>query len=492
MEYRSSRLYYVIFGALVTCAIAVISMLLTVSCGRGLQLPRHQDPGARIYTSFVKQLGNVTIGAAAGGNDIASATARDNNSGAIYVTGSTDGSLAEANAGNFDVFVAKFDSTGSHLWTTQLGNVTVGAAASGFDSAFAIALDSAGNVYLAGATPGSIGEANAGGDDVLVVKIDSSGAVQWTKQLGNVTVGAGASNSDTANTVAVDNSGNIYVAGQTFGNLGEVNGGSFDAFVSKLDSSGNLLWTTQFGSVTVGAGAAGGEAFSAATVDSSGNVYLTGYASDAFAEANAGMRDVIVAKLDTNGVPQWTRQYGNVSIGASASSEDFGYAIALDSSNNVVISGSTTGSLAEANAGNADAFISRLDNAGNIVWTRQLGNVTLGAAASGTDFPTGLALDASNNIYVSGNTDGSLGEANGGNEDLFAIKFDSAGTYQWIRQFGAATVGANASGADRHAGMAIDSDGCTYIGARTTGSLFETNAGSQDVALIKLKPDGSL
>jgi len=101
------------------------------------------------------------------------------------------------------------------------------------DYANGVATDSSGNVYVTGGTKGGLdGNTSAGDTDLFVIKYNSSGTKQWTKQLGT-------SGDDYANGVAVDSSGNVYVAGDTYGGLdGNNNAGNNDIFVVKYNSSG--------------------------------------------------------------------------------------------------------------------------------------------------------------------------------------------------------------------------------------------------------------
>ena len=149
-------------------------------------------------------------------------------SGNVYVTGGTKGGLdGNTSAGNTDLFVIKYDSSGTKQWTKQLGS-------SGRDSANGIAIDSSGNLYVAGITYGGLDwNTNSGANDLFVVKYNSSGTKQWTEQLGTPS-------SDAANAVATDSSGNVYVVGVTYGVLGEKNIGNSDLFVVKYNSDGVL------------------------------------------------------------------------------------------------------------------------------------------------------------------------------------------------------------------------------------------------------------
>ncbi len=169
-------------------------------------------------------------------NDYAYGVATDS-SGNVYVTGSTYRSLdGNTSAGNADLFLVKYNSSGTKQWTKQLGS-------SSDDYANGIVTDSSGSVYVTGTTYGGLdGNTSAGNADLFVVKYNSSGTKQWTKQLGTPST-------DTANGVTTDSSGNVYVAGGTYGGLdGNSGSGGNDFFVVKYNSSGTKQWTKQLGS----------------------------------------------------------------------------------------------------------------------------------------------------------------------------------------------------------------------------------------------------
>ena len=111
-------------------------------------------------------------------------------------------------------------------FTQQLGTSSV-------DWANGVATDSSGNVYVAGDTFGGLDGTNAGSWDLFVVKYNSSGTKQWTKQFGTST-------SDSANGVATDSSGNVFVTGTTGGGLdNNTSAGDNDVFLVKYDPNGN-------------------------------------------------------------------------------------------------------------------------------------------------------------------------------------------------------------------------------------------------------------
>ena len=396
---------------------------------------------------WVTQLGETTKGFVGGDNSQYEAcySIAVDSSDNVYCAGYTSGALGEAHGGESDVFVMKLDSSGSIQWVTQLGETTkgfVGGDNSQDEACYSIAVDSSDNVYCAGSTSGALGEANGeaqgGTYDAFVMKLDSSGSIQWVTQLGETTkgfVGGDNSQDDSCYSIAVDSSDNVYCAGDTYdGALGEAQGGGYDAFVMKLDSSGALQWVTQLGETTkgfVGGDNSQRESCNSIAMDSSDNVYCAGSTSGALGEANRGEEDAFVMKLDSSGSIQWVTQLGETTkgfVGGDNSQEDSCRSIAVDSSDNVYCAGSTTGALGEANGGNYDAFVMKLDSSGALQWVTQLGETTKGFFDGGmgdnsqSDFCNSIAVDSSDNVYCAGSTSGALGEAHGGGADLFVMK----------------------------------------------------------------------
>src|SRR5207245_1868305 len=151
-----------------------------------------------------------------------------------YVAGFARGTFSgQSNAGQEDAYLRKFDLSGNTVWTREFGT-------SSSDEAMGVGVDSSG-VYVAGITNGTLpGQTSAGAQDAFARKYDTSGNVVWTQQFGT-------SSADQATGVAVDATG-IYVVGFTTGTFaGQTSAGGQDAFVRKLDVSGNAIWTRQFG-----------------------------------------------------------------------------------------------------------------------------------------------------------------------------------------------------------------------------------------------------
>src|SRR5215207_785326 len=178
--------------------------------------------------------------------------------GSVYTSGYTQGSLAAPNAGGslgFDVLVTKYNSAGNLVWTRQLSS-------SGDEESFGLSADRLGNVFVAGYTTGNLAGTNAGGDDAFIARYDAGGNLIWTRQLGS-------GGQERASSVASDGIGNAYVAGVTAGSLAGGSSGSTDAFLFKLDVTGNIVWQRQFGT-------SGFDGIDGLAADALGNIYFSG------------------------------------------------------------------------------------------------------------------------------------------------------------------------------------------------------------------------
>jgi hypothetical protein len=338
---------------------------------------------------------------------------------------------------------------GQVLWTRQFGS-------NAGDWAKSVALDASGNVIVAGYTGGSLAGGNAGLTDAFVRKYDPNGSVLWTRQFGSIDI-------DWASGVAVDASGNVLVVGATYGSLAGGNAGEEDAFVRKYDPNGNELWTRQFGS-------SAWDWAHAVAVDASANVLVAGQTFGSIASANAGSADAFVRKYDADGNELWSRQFGNTA-------SEWARGVAVDASGNVLVAGETSGSLAGGNAGGIDAFVRKYDPNGTVLWTRQFGS-------SGHESSRGVAVDASGNVLVAGETSGSLAGGSAGGIDAFVRKYDPNGTVLWTRQFGS-------SADDVAHGVAVGASGSVHVAGSTQGSLAGGGAGGHDAFVRAFDADGS-
>ena len=377
--------------------------------------------------------------------DTANAVAVDSQ-GYVYTVGTTAGSLDNQVAtGHNDVFLTKHDAAGRVVYTRMLGSA---ADANGT----AISIDANDNVIVAGQAFGKLtptqGSSNAGVADSFITKFSSNGEEQWTKQLS-------AYNTDGATSLAIDLSGNVFVAGFTYGNLdgGNSSSGARDAYFLKLDSKGKQLYSQQFGT-------AGDDVASAVTVDAGGHVYVAG--------VNNGRG--FVRRYDDAGnsaALAWTKDVGSVGIDGNIAG------IAVDSNGDPIVTGTSSNNALSATVihaltGGADGFAMKLDaTTGADQWVSYMGGL-------GNDTVHGMVLDsATNQIYLTGETDNVLpGETDQpGAVDGFLARFDSAGTVDYAKQFGA-------SSSHRGMGIAFDPNGTNSLSrlGLPEGALFPTES----------------
>jgi hypothetical protein len=372
--------------------------------------------------------GNLLWARRAGGEaeDIASASAVDSSTN-CYVTGwflSTNaafGSFTLTNCGSADMFLAKYDSSGSVMWVRDAGGI-------GFDAATSVAADPSGNLYVTGlfystnAIFGSISLTNAGQQDVFVAKYDSAGNVLWARR-------AGGTSFDSAFAVATDGAGSVFIAGNFFSPIASfgpgmslTNSGEDDVFLAKYDANGGVLWARQVN------GAGNDYAYGLA-VEPGGNVYLAGNFfsqvltfGKGIALTNNGFNDAFVAKYSPSGEPLWARKAGGTS-------DDYGYAVALDSATNIYLAGNYYSTNANfsgvllTNAGSHEAYVARYDSTGALLWARRAGG-------GGADSASGLAIDVAGNCHLTGyfgsnSVFSGVTLASAGNKDAFVAHLNS-------------------------------------------------------------------
>ena len=156
---------------------------------------------------------------------------------------------------------------------------------------------------------------------------------------------------------------------------------------------------------------------SGVTTDSSGNIYVTGETFGGGFDGNTNIDlSFFLVKYNSSGIKQWTKQLG---------SSSFGEGVSTDSSGNIYVTGSTEGRFdGNTNIGEIDIFLVKFNSSGKKQWTKQLGT-------SDNDSGESVTTDSSDNIYVTGWTQGGLdGNKNSGKDDIFLVKYDSSGTKQ--------------------------------------------------------------
>jgi hypothetical protein len=300
--------------------------------------------------------------------------------GNVYVTG----------AGPDGFQTVKFDTNGTALWARSYRDNT-----NGYSQANAIALGPDGSVYVAGAARGSNND-----QDFATVKYDANGDELWA-----VVYDYGGY--DQAFALAVDAEGNAYVTGS--GSTAPYS--TIDAITIKYDNAGTQLWVAQYD------GPDGGEDVPAAiTVDSAGNVYVTGYTIEANTIAYYQIGDYITIKYNPDGEQLWAAIHDGPST-----ADDRAKAIAVDPSGNVYVTGSHSYNYS-VNSGTTvyydyDYATIKYNPDGQRLWL-----AVYNGKRPSPDVPTDLKLDAAGNVYVTGTSE------NG----IVTVKYDNAGHEQWI------------------------------------------------------------
>ena len=325
-------------------------------------------------------------------SDTATSVALDLN-GNVYLAGATAGALgSQGHFGGEDGFIRKLSPDLMETWTVQFGSGENEKVAS-------LAVDGEGNVYVAGGTEGALpGVSSSGGVDAFVGKHGPDGREVWMAQFGS-------SAEDEAAGVAVDAEGNVYVAGQTGGRLPDQDSrGRTDIFLRKYDSSGQEVWTVQFGTVE-------DDWASEVVLDAEGNVYVVGVTGGELpGQESSGDDDAFIRKYDTEGRADWTAQLGSNKV-------DEIVGVALVQSRGIYVAGWTMGVIeGTSSAIGGDAFLSRYDLSGQEQWVIQF-------VTPEFDWATGIAVDAAGEILVVGRTNSTLpGQNRAGSTDVFIVQ----------------------------------------------------------------------
>jgi hypothetical protein len=377
------------------------------------------------------------------------------------ITGSVNfgGGLLTSTAG-YDTFIAQVDSSGGYKWAKMFGNgMLVGANS--------VAVDSSGNVAVAGVFQGSVSFGGPmltaiGKEDVFVVEYDPNGTYLWGKNFG------AAGEDQGLDTVAVDPSGNVLIAGEGASmNLG---GGALTGFfIGKFTSAGTYSWSKAFATPH------STESTPKLAVDRSGNVILAGsfVTTVNFGGGiltSAGSFDVFVAKFDSSGVYQWGKQYGDSGAAANA--------VATDACGNIFVTGAFGGSInfgtgtLTADPTVENIFLAKIDASGKGVWADPFAGSGVytfgsgpGSVAVGSAGDPVLICPLTGSVNLGGGVLSSVGETS-----PIIAGFSPTGSYRWAYT-GGATSTAVASGAQ---GVATSAGGAVVVG--TFGAAGKTLA----------------
>ena len=303
------------------------------------------------------------------------------------------------------------------------------------DVAQAIAVDASGNVYVTGYSWG-----NGSNYDYATIRYSAAGDTVWVRRYNGP-----QNNWDQAHALALDGSGNIYVTGESRGLIS-----SPDYATIKYYPNGDTAWLRRYN----GTGNAVDNAYAIA-VDASANVYVTGASAD-----TTFTFDYATIKYNSNGGTAWVKRYNG-----PGNDWDGAYAIAVDGSGNVSVTGKSFGSGTDQDY----ATIKYYSN-GDTAWVRRY-NGTQNNADEACD----IAVDGSGNVYVTGYSYGI-----GTGADYATIKYNSSGDTVWVRRYNG-----TAGSIDYGRAIAVDGSGNVYV----TGLSYGSSTG-EDYCTIKYKPNG--
>lgn len=413
-------------------------------------------------------------------------------SGNVYIAGTyasenlTFGSDLIVNNGSYDVVLAKYDSLGNNIWAEGFGG-------SALDEAWDVITDNVNNVYITGYFYSSnfyIGSDtvlhNTGIASMFLVKYDSLGNYLWAMN----SVGNGR---EWGRTLGVDEENNVYLGGNfidgniSIGDTSFTNQGSFDIFLSKFSSTGQMLWSKHAGNSSLDL------LRNIAVSPIYNNVYLFGDFSGSsisfdtltLTNSNTYFRDNFIVKYDHNGQLKWGRKIGG-------SEDELGSFIAIDWKENIYVAGQFESSEANFDSysltnstSGKEAYLAMYSKFGQVMWVK-------GLYGDGDDVVYSISSDMNNGLYVCGWTNSSalnIGSdwlSSNGGYDLFVSKFNFEGDYFWTKQVG------NYSSEYAEC-LVSDEKGNLYVTGNFSSSSLDfdshmiTNLGSDDIFIGKLK-----
>ena len=285
--------------------------------------------------------------------------------------------------------------------------------------------------------------------------------VRWGHQLMSET-------DDVPRSAAVDSEGGIYFAvikavRETPGFDGKII--STSKHLLKYSPKGEQLWTRQLDPEVA--------EVSGLKADDQGNIYLFGPGDSTSERKTKGKSDAYIAKYDQTGTQLWARLIGTPEFDTCSGLD-------VDVNGNLYISGFTEGDFAKPNKGGHDMFIAVYNQDGSLRWRDQIGTAASDRGGS-------IRLGDDNDLYVCGDTSGSLARENNGQGDFFVARYQRTGKRLWLHQFGTPAF-------DRVTRMEIGELGHLYLGCRTNGNVGTRNRRRTDLdsCLVSISKEGKL
>lgn len=338
--------------------------------------------------------------------------------GNVLITGSFQGSLdfggdVLTSVGSTDIYLAKFNAAGSHVWSKSFGDASA-------QIGYSLATDNNNNIIITGNFAGSVDFGggllmSAGGTDIFLARFGPTSMHHFSTSFGDST-------NQNAYCVAVDGSNNIYLTGSflgtvNFGGTNLISAGSQDVYLVRFNSVGSHVWSKSFGSTLNQIG-------NAVDIDTAGNCVVTGlfFGSINFGGGimtSAGSSDIFLARFAADSSFLWSKSFGDASAQG-------GKSVAVDNAGNSLITGYMLGCVdfgggILTGAGLRDIFLAAYDSEGDHLQSQIFGDNSNQEALSITISTTGT-------VYQAGKFEGSVDFGGGthssaGTADIFLVSY---------------------------------------------------------------------
>lgn len=351
------------------------------------------------------------------GNDTLASVQQTADGGYIiggYTESSVSGDVTGTNNGTRDSWVVKLNAAGTIVWQKNYGG-------SDWDDINSIEQTADGGYIFIGSTlssaSGDVTGIKKGNYDIWVVKLNSSGNITWQKNLGGTQSDLGYIAKQTAD-------GGYYIGGYTLSSASNdvtgVNNGAQDAWLLKLDSSGNTVWQKNYGG-------SGNESFYGIQLMSDGGCVLAGFTGSSVSGdvsgTSKGNNDVWVLRLSSTGSILWEKNYGGAGL-------DIAYNVQQTTDGGFIVGGYSTstnsGDMTGVGKGSHDAWLLSLNSNGNLIWEKNFGG-------SGIDYSRNLQQTSNGGFIFTGPTasssNGDVADASKGGYDFWVVKIDTSNLF---------------------------------------------------------------
>lgn len=334
------------------------------------------------------------------------------------------------------------------------------------DTVTGVAADGSGGTFESGRSSGDLGGPQLGQGDAFMTRRDAGGNVLWTRKIATV-------NADEARGVASDGAGGVFLAGNLDGEANSQTVKDYEAFVARYDGAGNQVWQRAVG-------VAQWEQLTSCAPDGSGGVFVGGqsFVDETAATYNDG--DIWLSRFDADGNQLWIRRFGGSETDVCARVEN-------DGSDGALLCGWTFGSLGGPIQGLSDAWFARYDGAGTQQWVRQLGSTSSlypTITIPPNTFAFGMAPDGAGGSYVTGSTNAELVQGASIRQQTYVLRLDAQGNTLWLNQFGD-------TGAESAVDLVPDGQGGAFLAGVTYADYVVTSAGLNDGWIRRMDASGT-